>query len=271
MTSLSHQFTGSAVAIALALTGMVVPTAGVRADNGQKYDITCESRGYGEQFCAAPNRKVKLTDDFSGRCSKNDTWRYDDRGVYVRSGCAGRFRVTSNQYADGGYGNGEYDTDDYTSDGSKKKDNTGTVVAAVALGAGLLWLISQSGKNKKSSKTLPPPADTGTGNTGNTGASSPNRDWTNPDGVPSGSDPVGRLSASDRRAVDVCTREVDRDVRAKGGRDVQLEEVLAVAPGGQTDVVYVTARYGALFDSKPIIRTVECQVTGSRVTGYKLS
>jgi Protein of unknown function (DUF3011) len=266
MTSLSRQFTGSAIATSLALAGVAVPTAAARA--AEKYEITCQpsgygSNGYGEQFCAAPNRKVKLVDDFSGRCDKGNTWRYDDRGVYVRNGCAGRFRITRDDYADGGYGNG-----DYGNDGSgtyRKKDNTGTVVAAVALGAGLLWLISQSGKNKKN-----PSSDTSS-NGGSNSDGTNTGDWTNPDGNRDRTDPLRTLSTSERRAVDVCTREVDRDVRAKGGRDITLQELIAVAPGGLTDRYYVTARYAAMFDSKTITRKVECDITANRVTGYKLS
>ncbi len=254
MATLFQRFTSSTVIAALTAAVTVIPAAPARASgNEQKYEITCQSNGYGEQFCSAPNRKVKLVDDFSGRCDKNDTWRYDDRGIYVRGGCAARFRVTTDGYADSGYGypdgNGEY----------RKKDNTGTIIGAVAIGAGLLWLISQGGKNKKKSEEP---------QTGNDGGN-----WVDPDGRQqrSGGLRLSDLSTYERRAFDLCDTRVRDDVRARGGRNLALRKIVTIAPGGEIDRTYVTSRYGADFEDKSVTRTVECQITGNRVTQYKLS
>jgi hypothetical protein len=264
MTQMFRQFTGTALATSLTLTGIAVPTAAARAD--EKYEITCESGGYGEQFCAAPNRKVKLVDDFSGRCDRDQTWRYDERGIYVRNGCAARFRVTRDGYASypgqyPGQNGGQYPDQYPNSDGRyDKKDNTGTVVAAVALGAGLLWLISQSGKNKKHA-----PAETSSGsNGGGTGG-----DWTNPDGDRARNDPLAGLSSRDRRAVDICSREVERDVRAKGGSDITLDRLGGVTGGSSRQTV--AGDWSARFGSKGVkTRAVTCTVENDRVTDYRL-
>ncbi len=144
MTSRFQRLTSAAVSSALVAASTIVPASSAQARSEDKYEISCDARGWGEQFCAAPNRKVKLVDDYSGRCDKGETWRSDERGIYVRNGCAARFRVTSDGYA----GNGDYG--DYGNDGSYgKKDNTGTVVGAVVIGAGLLWLLSQVGKDHR--------------------------------------------------------------------------------------------------------------------------
>jgi hypothetical protein len=244
MATLFQRFTGTTVSAALFAGMALVPAAPSLARSDDKYDITCEARGRGEQFCSAPNRKVKIVEDYSGRCDKGNTWRYDDRGIYVRNGCAARFRVTSDGYADGEYG-------DYA---GKKKDNTGTIVGAAVIGAGLLWLISQSAKNKKKKDDV----QTSGG------------DWTNPDD--SSSDrTTDRYTSAERRALDVCDARVKDDVRAKGGQNAQMSGDPTLAPGGQVDVIYVTARYMADFDRKSITRNIECTVRGDKVTEYRLS
>jgi hypothetical protein len=245
MATSFQRFTGASVISALTATLALVPASPALAGSDQKYDITCEARGRSEQFCSAPNRKVKLSEDYSGRCDKGSTWRSDERGVYVRDGCTGRFRVTSNGYGDGGYGDEGY---------GAKKDNSGTIIGAAVIGAGLLWLISQSAKNKKKKED----AQTSGG------------DWTDPDDNASDKR-TDRYTSAERRALDVCDARVKDDVRVKGGENAQLTGDPTLAPGGQVDVIYVTARYMADFDRKSVTRNVDCTVRGGKVTEYRLS
>ncbi len=248
MASRFQRFTGTAVSSALVAVSAFVPASSVLARDDEKYEISCEARGWGEQFCAAPNRKIKLVDDYSGHCDKGETWRSDERGIYVRNGCAARFRVTRDGYAGNGYGtpdDGYYD---------RKKDNTGAIVGAVAIGAGLLWLISQSSKNKKKS-------DDKRGG-----------DWVDPDsGGPRADDSSSRYSPAEQDALDACDARVKQDVSSKGGKNARLTNEPIVAPGGQTDVIYVTANYAADFNAKKVIRKVQCTVKDGRVTDYKLA
>jgi hypothetical protein len=248
MATMFQRFTGASVSATLFASMALVPAAPAVARSDDKYDITCEARGRAEQFCYAPNRKVKIADDYSGRCDKGDTWRYDDRGIYVRDGCAARFRVTSNRYGD--YG-GDNDNGEY---GSRKKDNTGTIVGAAVIGAGLLWLISQSAKNKKKS----------------TDDQTSNSDWINPDD--SSSDVIqDRYTPAEQRALDVCDARVREDVRLKGGQNAQMNGAPTLAFGGQVEILHVTAKYTADFNRKNITRTVSCTVRAGKLTDYRLS
>lgn len=251
MATMFQRLTSTSVIAALTSAMALVPGAPARADSDRKYEITCESRGWGEQFCAAPNRKVKLVDDFSGRCDKDETWRADERGIYVRNGCAARFRVTSDGYADGGYG---YPDDNGA---SRKKDNTGTIIGAVAIGAGLLWLISQSSKSK-TKKT----------EDGNTGGG----DWNNPDDTrDKPTDRISLLSRAERRAFDACDARVTEDVRARGAKRAELQSLIDIRERNGFSNYEVTASYRAIFDSKTVTRQVICQVADGRVTDYRLS
>lgn len=55
--------------------------------------ITCYSAPDEERFCSAINDgQVRLVRNRGGAgCVEGDTWRHDDRGVYVRQGCQGEF------------------------------------------------------------------------------------------------------------------------------------------------------------------------------------
>jgi hypothetical protein len=236
MISLYARLTGTAVATSLVLAGVVVPTAAVRADDGryERHDNNGQGNAWGR------HRNRDHNED-----------RDDDRrnNGYPQS--------YPNQYPNQYPGDYPDRDDDYGR--PHKKDNTGTIIGGLAIGAGLLWILSQAGKNKNKTHR---PTETTNGPRGG--------DWTNPDNDErSSNDPLGNLSARERRAVDVCDTAVENDVRAKGGSTVALDRLGGVSGNSR---MTVTGDWSARFPSKgQVVRAVTCTVENDRVTDYRLS
>jgi hypothetical protein len=145
----------------------------------------------------------------------------------------------------------------------KRDDNTGTVVGAVLLGAGLLYILSQAGKKKKND------ADTAAveaaGSWGGGGGS-----WNNPDSGDGEYGPSGeRLSRAQSAAIDACTDAIARDVRAQGGSNVTVDKITRVSGNDRIDIV---GDWIAIFARQDVrTRTVTCTVENDRVLQYRVS
>jgi len=58
--------------------------------------IVCESQNYRQQFCPSDRRIARawLVEQRSrSACIQGSTWGYQDRGIWVSSGCSGRFAI----------------------------------------------------------------------------------------------------------------------------------------------------------------------------------
>src|SRR5437764_1046505 len=65
-----------------------------RNQNGA-YTVTCSSENGRRQYCEADVRgSVRLLRQFSrAACRQNETWGYDNRGIWVDRGCGADFEV----------------------------------------------------------------------------------------------------------------------------------------------------------------------------------
>ncbi len=167
-----------------------------------------------------------------------------------------------NQRADDDYRHSRDDRRDDRRDNRRyrnKDDNTGTVVGAVLLGAGLLYILSQAGKKKKN-EDLTGDRDWNTNETGG--------GWNNPDVSDNDPEWSTRLSASQRRAVDICTEVIARDVRAQGGSNVTVEDITRASGN---DRVELQGDWIAIFSTKDVrTRSITCSVENDRVLQYRV-
>lgn len=110
--------------------------------------IRCESQNGRERYCPANTRGgVVLSTQLSrDGCYQGDTWGYDNRGIWVSSGCRAEFHT-------GGYSGYNYhSSNDYYADNNRRSNNDGAKVA-IALGAilGAAVIASAASQNHDSS------------------------------------------------------------------------------------------------------------------------
>lgn len=81
--------------------------------------VTCTTRRNSStrKYCAADTENATVTlqrQTSNATCTQNQSWGYDDEGIWVSSGCGGVFTVTPNSYNNNsgynnsGYNNGQY-------------------------------------------------------------------------------------------------------------------------------------------------------------------
>lgn len=93
--------------------------------------IRCESWNYRLRVCSVfTNGRVVLERRHAGRCRFNRDWGFDRRSIWVRNGCRASFA-----YGSGGY------YPDYNSG----RNDTALIIGGVAVAAGLIAVLSNSG------------------------------------------------------------------------------------------------------------------------------
>ena len=93
-------------AISLFVLFLLVPVSGVRAQ-GYGDAVDCSSRNYAYTRCDVPWRDARIVRQLSNtQCRRGQNWGIDRRGLWVDSGCAGRFVAAGRDrdYGDSGRG-----------------------------------------------------------------------------------------------------------------------------------------------------------------------
>ncbi len=82
-----------AVFVLAALLGTAAPAVAQWNDSSGEQRLQCASNVNGENFCAIRGEgPVRLLRSYGpNACVQDSTWRFDQRGVYVRNGCRGEF------------------------------------------------------------------------------------------------------------------------------------------------------------------------------------
>ena len=215
------------------------PGGGYPGNQGYGGEVVCESRDYRERACPVPTRmRVQLVQQLgSAACVQNRSWRYDARAIYVREGCRGRFAYGAGINPGGGYPG--YDP-------GHRPNNTGAIVGAGVLAAGLLALLASNNGNRSR-------------NSGSA-SSAPARLTAN----------TGSMPYEARSAADACFAEGARQIGATGGSDLALDRVTGLTREGAgwrvvADLRGTWPREG----SRPMRMT--CTANGSQVTGFDVA
>jgi hypothetical protein len=68
---------------------------GLGSRSAQAQTVRCEAEGYGRKYCAVePGGVVRLVRQISGAdCTRDSSWGYDSRGIWVSNGCRADFEV----------------------------------------------------------------------------------------------------------------------------------------------------------------------------------
>ncbi len=85
------------------LISVLIATLALPPVSLAKERITCESQNYRYHYCKVDtDNRVKLKDQISrSPCIEGQTWGYDQRGVWVTSGCAAEFEVGTGKNSGG--------------------------------------------------------------------------------------------------------------------------------------------------------------------------
>jgi hypothetical protein len=126
----------AAAAALLVLTGLAgaVPTFAQWNDGGGERRLQCTSNANRENFCATGNGSgpVRLLRSYGpSPCVEGSTWRYDQRGVYVRNGCRGEFAYGAPGAGGGGWQDSSVEVRCNSNDGREQfcpADNRGVTL-----------------------------------------------------------------------------------------------------------------------------------------------
>jgi Protein of unknown function (DUF3011) len=155
--------------------------------NGFADTIRCESYGGRFKSCYVRTRgRVVLERRYNGRCRYGNGWGYDGNRIWVDNNCRARFA----------YGIGGYRPNYRDNDGDKAV----AIIGGVAVAAGLIAILSNSGK-EKSSQTFPAQS-----------SAAIKADY-------------NLVSSEVRPALRVCVEKAASNIAATGGTSVELSSV----------------------------------------------
>jgi hypothetical protein len=201
---------------------------------GQGYagQIRCESWNYAYRFCRASTQgRADLIRTIAGTCQRGRSWGFDNSGIWVNNGCRGDFAFGRGNVNPGG--------------SSGSNNNTGEVIAGVAIAAGLIALLgAASSSNNRSSTTAAPQVN----------------DNAPPARIVAD---LSRIPAEQRPSVQTCLNEAARQIGATGGTEVRLDQVRNIAriTGGWSVRAQLVSTYPDQQRSVPI----NCRANGEEL------